>query len=319
MYKLSSDFRVAGLRFSGVSEATVTSSWDNLTDTATVTVPRFAWFEGKNVFAGEDARIRRGSPVSLGLGYDGRNHTRLEGYVRSVSADVPVRIECEDAMWQLKTTQVNKSWRTVTLRELLREVLPASVPFEAVNMGLGPFRITRASVAEVLQELRDTYTLRSFLRDGKLYVGLAYWPQLQRRHKIRWDVHVPAGGGSDLEWREADDVRVKLRVIVVKPDNSREEYDFGDADGELRTVHFYDVPAADVKARAEHELERLRYTGYRGVLEIFGEPFVQHGDIVELFDPRFTERGGAYLVKEVEARFGDGGYRQFLDLETRVS
>lgn len=319
MLKLASHVVIAGLQFNGVTSATVTSSWDNLTDTATLEFPRHSWFRGKRLFSGSDALIRRGSEVAIDLGYDNRLHAQFRGYVRSVSTGVPVMLECEDAMWLLKQTQINKSWRSVRLKELLSEILPPSFPFQAPDVSLGPFRIERASVAEVLKTLRETYTLKSFIREGKLYVGLAYWPELQKRHKIRFDVHVPAGGGDSLEWRERDDVRIKLKAIIMRPDNSKEEFEFGDPDGELRTLHFYDVPSSSVKAMAEEEIERLRYSGYRGDLEIFGEPRIQHGDIVELFDKFASERNGAYVVKAVYSTFGEGGFRQNLTLETRVS
>ena len=319
MLKLASHVVVAGLQFNGVTSATITSSWDQLTDTATLQFPRHAWFRGKRLFAGPNALIRRSNAVAIDLGYDNRLHPQFRGYVRSVSTGVPVSIECEDSMFLLKTTQINQSWRSVTLKELLTAILPPSIPFQAPDVNLGPFRIERASVAQVLEQIRKTYTLKSFFRDGKLYVGLAYPNPLQTRHKIYFDRHVPAGAGDGLEWRERDDVRIKLKAIIMRPDNSKEEFEFGDSDGELRTLHFYDVPASDVKGLAEAEMERLRYSGYRGDLEIFGEPNIQHGDIVELFDKFAPERNGAYLVKTVFKTFGEGGFRQNLTLETRVS
>jgi hypothetical protein len=182
---------------------------------------------------------------------------------------------------------------------------------------LGPFRVSKASPAQVLDELRNTYFLKSFFREGKLYVGLAYWASLQKTHKIRFDLHVPTDG-NNLEFVRKEDIKIKLVIIVISKDNSKNEYQYGDKEGEERTFHYFNITKAQADEYAKKEEERLRYDGYRGSLTIFGQPTFFHGDVADITDPVYPERDGKYLVKSVSTSFGTDGFRQTLELDTRV-
>lgn len=73
-----------------------------------------------------------------------------------------------------------------------------------------------------------------------------------------------------------------------------------------------------LKELAERELENFRYTGFRGSFTTFGEPFVNHGDKIELVDANIPDRNGLYIVEEVERTFGFNGYRQKIKIATKV-
>lgn len=317
MIRLTSDIKIGSYTFKGVVNVQVDSSWDTFTDTCKITVPRRLSWAGKNIATGTDPLIRKGDQVTVSLGYESRNDVIFEGYVVSISTKIPVEITCEDKMWKLKQSSFTKAYKSVRLRTLLEDMLRGDFQFEAPTVELGPFRISNASPAQVLSELRDTYFLKSFFRDGKLYVGLAYWASLQKTHKIYFDRHVPQDGNS-LDFVRKEDVKIKLKIVVIAKDNSKKEYEYGDKDGEERTFHYYSITKAQADQYGKTEIERLRYDGYRGSLTIFGQPAVRHGDVVELRDPVYPERDGSYLVKSVNTSFGTDGYRQTLELDTKV-
>jgi hypothetical protein len=267
------------------------------------------------VLPAHDPFLKKGMDITVNLGYDNRTHTAFKGYLNIINADIPVSIECEDEAWKLKRTSITKSYKDVDLKTLLKDLLPGLL-FKAPDVRLGPFRITKASPAQVLDEIRKTYFLHSFFRDGMLYVGFAYWPELQKTHKISFDRHVVE---HDLRYVKEEDTKIKLTIVTISPDNEKKQYEFGDLeDGEERTLYYYDKNAAEVKHIGEEEVKRLRYTGYRGSLTIFGEPFIQHGDIVELTDPFYPGREGSYFVKSIKRTFDENGYRQTLELDTKV-
>lgn len=316
MIRLSSKITIGKYVFNGATEVEIDSSWDELTDTAKITLPRRLSWQGQDIILGKDPVLKKGDKVTIELGYDDDNDLAFVGYVTSVMATIPAEIHCEDAMWLLKQKTITKSYKSVGLKKLLQDLLLKSdTPFEASAVELGPFRITRASVAKVLEKLRSTYMLKSFFRDGKLYCGFAYWPKLQKRHKLRFDLNVIE---NDLTYVRAEDVKIKLTIVVISKGNEKKEFQFGDEDGEQRTLHYYDITDKQAKAIGEEEIVRLRYDGYRGGLTTFGKPFINHGDVVDLVDPFFPDRDGSYLVKKVARSSGFGGYRQTIELDSKI-
>lgn len=315
MFRLSSDIRIGGYFIKGVHEIEVQSSWDELTDTCTLTFPRRVDWRGKSLASGSDPLLKRNDAAIVQLGYDDENVEVFQGYISKLTTDIPVVIECQDTAYLLKQTTITKSYKDVELSELLEAILPSQVPFSAPTVRLGQFRISNATPAKVLEYLRENYTLKSWFRGGRLYCGFAYVPELQRTHIIRFERNVVE---HSLEYLRQEDVKIKLKAISMKPDNTKIEYETGDEDGEQRTVYFYDVNEADLKKLANDEIERLRYEGYRGSLTTFLQPQINHGDVVDLRSAAYPERDGRYLVKSVTTNFGMNGGRQTLELDSKI-
>lgn len=316
MLRLTSNIEIDNLTFRGVTNAEVDSSWDNLTDKATLVFPRKVSWKGRELATGTNPILKRRQPVIVRLGYDDNNNEVFHGFVRDVSGEIPVRLECEDAIYLLKSGEVTRSYRSVSLNTLIGDVVGGLVPYKVVAAAeLGQFRISKATPAKVLEYIREHYFIRSWFRGGTLYVGLAVVPELQSERSLRFDRNVIQ---HSLEFRQKDDVRLLLKGIIMQPGNKKEEVEVGEKDGEQRTFHYYNITTAEAKKRLEAEAERLIYTGYRGSLTTFGAPFFQHGDLVNLFDPIYPDREGRYLVKRVRTTFGEGGYRQELEIESKA-
>jgi len=315
MIRLTSNITIGKYTFKGVVNVEVESGWDQLTSICKIEIPRRISWQGNPLIFGQDPILKKGDTVSVKLGYDDDNKEVFTGYLVRIGTGNPCIIECEDAMWKLKQNTFTKAYKKVTLKELLNDMLRGEIQFEAPDVDLGPFRISKASVAQVLDELKNSYFLKSFIREGKLYVGLAYWPKLQTEHNIHFTTHVVS---NDLEYVRKEDVKIKLRVIVISSDNTKQEYEYGDKDGEERTLTYYDITKAQADKTAGIEIERLRYDGYTGSITIFGAPQVRHGDALNLKDPFYPERDGRYLAKEVKTSFGMSGFRQVITLDSKI-
>jgi alpha-acetolactate decarboxylase len=99
------------------------------------------------------------------------------------------------------------------------------------------------------------------------------------------------------------------------PDNSKIEVEVGDSDGEQRTYHKYNISEVDMKQFLTAEIEQLKYDGYHGTITTSGQPFVRHGDAVEIKDEQLS-RSGTYLIKKVSFAVSvPGGYRRTLTLD----
>ena len=91
-------------------------------------------------------------------------------------------------------------------------------------------------------------------------------------------------------------------------------------EGEERTFYFYGVTdKAKLKEKALKKLKKLKYTGYRGSFKAFGEPYMEVGDKVRLFDPQWGRPSGDYLVKSVKFSGGKNGLRQDIELGIKIS
>ncbi len=315
MIRLSSNIVIGAYAWLGHMNVEVVSSWETLTDTCTITVPRRISWEGKELASGDNALVKREDQVLVELGYDDDNVETFRGYVRTINVDSPTTITCEDAAYLLKRGKFTKTYRDATLSDVLQDALGSILPYEAPAIRLGPFRISKATPAEVLQYLKEKYLIKSWIRDGKLYAGLAVWPDLQNTIKVNFSQNVVE---HSLDYQRAEDVKIKLTLINMTKGNEKQEYEFGDPDGEQRTLHYYDLNEADINAIGEEQIKRLRYSGYKGDITIYGKPLARHGDVADITDPVYPERSGRYLIKTVTTSHGVGGYRQVLELAEQV-
>ena len=118
----------------------------------------------------------------------------------------------------------------------------------------------------------------------------------------------------------ADNIFYKVVVKLMDENNNVTEYTYGDTDGSQRTFHLYwdtSKTKPDVEKFGKDQLDKLKYTGYKGSFVTFGEPYVTHGDIVKLTSDKMPERDGNYLVKEVKRGLGIGGSRQEIFIEQK--
>jgi hypothetical protein len=308
--------------FTSVVNCSITEDTDSLTDTCTIELPKKARWEGHPIGAGDNPPLKRGDKISVYLGYDDDLKVRFLGYIRRVSASVPVKLECEDGMFLLKLTPAQKKgFKEVSLDTLIKTLLEGTgIKYALIDktIALGPYRITRDTVAEELAELQKTVGLMAYFRrinnETMLYAGFTYpFDGRQKGHFIHGKNII----SNELEYRRAEDIKLKVKAISILPDNQRIEMEVGDKDGELRTAYKYNVNRNDLKVFATGELERFKYSGYQGSFETFGEPAVGKTDIAHV-EGEDGNRGD-YLIKKVEINFGTGGYRQKIALGPVIS
>ena len=306
--------RVGEYSFDFVNELELSSAWKNVTDTGFLRIPRKLLLRGESIAAGDNSLFKRGDSVEVSLGYYPELVSVFMGYVSDILPGSPFELRIEDSAFLFKQSSITKSYASITLKQLLEDLCP--IPFEALDADLGAFRITRANFAQVVRELKESYGLICWVRNGTLYAGLAYRPELMVEHVIDVQSQVI---GDDLIYQREEDIRVKVKAISIQPDNSRIEVEVGDPDGEERTLNYYNLTMADLIATAEREIPKLKYTGYRGTFATFGAPTIDHGDSVEIQDLKTPERAGSYLVDEVITSQGMAGFRQRVTLGPKLS
>lgn len=315
MLVLSSHITIGEWQFDYCVDVEIASDIGTLTDTCKITIPRKteSW-EGKKIAIGDDPVLKRGDAVTVKLGYDGVLKTRFIGYVKDIKAGMPVTILCEDSMYLLKKGKLTFSFPGGDIRTLLEKVLPAGMKYKTPadkSISVPQFRFTNVSPAKVLEELKSRMGIHSYFRiienEPVLYVGLAYWTDHRKTETFQFGFNII--DPYELVYKREEDIRLKAKAISWQRNNTKIETEVGDEDGEQRTIHAYNLNLIELQVYAKAELERFKYTGYRGSLITFGEPAVDKNDIINIVGNQYHP-DGKYLIKDVQIKFGTGGYRQ---------
>jgi hypothetical protein len=306
--------------FPYIHKVTIDKSYDVQTQIAEIVMPRNLNIDnGTNLYAGNEPMIMRGDKVKIEAGYYPNLETLFEGYVARVGSDIPTTIKCEDEMFILKQDigpNVTLP-ETATLKQLLNKCeISTKYEVESIEAGLGKFRVKQATKAWVLQSLRNIYGMFSFFIGKKLYVGLASWG----RGKEVTFLFEKQMIDHNLQYLRAEDVRIQIKGILIKSNNTRLEKNYGDKiNGDLRTVFQYGGTEADLDKTCERFLINAQYTGYHGSFETFLEPRTEAGDHAIIRSYKYPERDGTYLVKSVKTTFGVNGGRQNIELERKLA
>ena len=313
------------LYFPAMKEVEINETFDDLTNTALVTLPRNVKFEDRNIYEGADPLIRRGDRIKLSAGYYPNKDVRFDGYISKIDNNVPIVLRCEDKMWAVKQVICpNMSLTDISLRDLIDLIFDSysyarkeDIEIKVLdNYNIPSIRINEASIGVILKKLRDEFGTYAFFKNDILYVGLAYYPDLAKEQTFLFEKSIIE---SELEYLKKEDVKIKVKGILIKDDNTREEISVGDADGDLRTVFQCGGTVDDLKRTINAFLEQLNYTGYYGSFTTFLEPKVSHGDYAILNSYKYPERKGKYLIKSVTTSFGISGGRQQIELERRIA
>lgn len=326
MIRLSSNITIGTAVFDFVNSVEIVSTWENFTDTAKIIVPaKIRYYkDGRYVnpiLTGDNALWKRGDQVEINLGYDDTNDHRFSGFVTRFHPKRPLEFECQDKMWTLKQVNIPKYTKTVTLKQLLTDILPAGIDFQADDIYLGKFRITKATVVEVLNYIKKAYGLSAYFQDGKLYTGFAYklGSQIDSQNIYEFTRYSNIIDDSNLDYIREDDINLRVTAVSIQDDNTKKEVTVGDDLGEQRTIYAYNVDTTTLTKLANEALEKFKYEGYRGSFTTFLQPYVKHGQAVKLVDPEIPERTGTYLVRQVTTKFGMDGGRQEIFLDRRIS
>lgn len=301
------------------------------------------------ITVGSNNVFRSGQLAAIEAGYYPNSSVIFEGYVKSVKPGYEVELELEDAAYLLKRYPVSRTWKAAKLKtvvtelmQITAEAIQADGTLDAeirssflsgisrvgsgivVDAGLGDFKVTNATAAQVLDQIRTTYGISSYFRGFNLYVGLPYIQAFSSSERRGVKVTTGTGGnwlpGDSLVYQRADEQRIKVVVKSLQPDNSVIEVEAGDSFGNTKTIFvFGETDLKKLKKIGDDSVIGLKYEGYRGEVSTFGRPTVRHGDLIQLFDYRFPDdRTGLYYIQAVETSTGFAGYRQRITLGSRA-
>lgn len=323
MFVIGFEAIIGGKRFTRLHRVEIHDSIKTLGKSARLMLPSSSRLERKGAFISEVELAKTfqvGDEVVINFGYDGIKHEEFRGYLRKIKPTTPLEIECEDEVYNLRRKTMQKSFRNTTLKNIIEYVLEGTgiqVVNDVPKVNFRTFVIKRVNAAQVIEKLRKEYGLTIYFRAQKsLVIGLASETDgTIVKYVVGRNVI-----SHDLEWESEENVRLKVKAVLVGKDNTFTTKEVGEADGEQRTIFFYNLATGDnLEQRAQEELLKYRYSGYRGSLTGFLLPVCRIGNTVRLIDENFDNQEGDYLVEEVKTSLSDRGGRRQVKLGLKLN
>jgi hypothetical protein len=326
MFVLTSKIEVASkkngnISWSGVNDLRIKRSIGSYVDTCVIKLPTTAILNSNSTLTEQAVyAFNAGDPITVNLGYNNELQKEFKGFVSKVGFSTPVEIECEGYSYLLKKKNINKSWKTTTLREVCEYItngtaikLSDAIP----EMKLTNYKVHNATATKVLEYLIDQYKLVAYFNFDELYVGLE---ELAPAGNVGYALGYNTADSSSLKYQHEDEVRMKIVAKTTKKDGNKQKYSIGDADGSVKEIIVKNSDSIDqIKKSAKDYLARYKYTGFTGNFTAFLQPFASIGYSCKIIDQRYQERSGTYFLYSIEVTFGMNGARRICELTKKLN
>lgn len=317
--------QIGSLVFNSVESVMRHKSIYKFTETATIKLPKKIRFKsnGRSTSMYAPTKtikdyIKTGDKVIISMGYDQFLLKRFEGYVVSIEPSIPIVIECEDEMYKLKRKEVNVSMENASIKKIVEAIAP-EYKLDVLDAEIGSFSEKKTTAVKVLQILKKRYGLYSFFIDKKLIVGKPYTNTEINDLPVKSFDFAKNIISSNLKYKSADDVKLKVKAVSINPDNTKIEAEVGDVGGDVRTFHYFDIPTIEeLKKIATIDLEKFKIDGYEGAIVGFGFPIVEPGQKIRITDTGYEKRDSIHYVEEITESI-DKGYRLKQKVGRKVS
>lgn len=309
----------------GVNNVSGKRSTKEIIDTAIIKIPGIGRITGKDTLPTtsiETSKLfQEGDKVNIMLGYNNDNRQEFKGFVRRVTPSIPVTIECEGYAWLLRRKRVLKSWKSVKLKEFLKELVADTEitlsPF-IPDLTLKNLTINHANALKSLEYVRDQLHLTVCFQFDVLYVGLQQGiPGSRVKFRLGWNTI----RDDKLKYRLASDTKVLVRLVTGKGKKAKRTLiEIGDKDGSLIERQIPNIDeAGDLNKIANDILIQAKYTGFEGDITAFLQPYCQPFDVAVIIDRMYNERGGNYFVEGIEFDFGMSGAKRKVHIGRSLS
>lgn len=309
---------VGNIYFDDITSVEVTESVKELSNTATVTMPRFyKQLDGKYPLD----YMKAGDKVKIEFGYEETGiFSEFEGYLRQVSADIPLVLTC-DQLYPLRQNNFVKSYRAVTLKQLLQDITKGTfiTKVDCPDVNMGKYIINNSSTYQVLDKIKEQYGFYAKINGSLLHVGFAWdWrPGFTAKHIYNVRSNVKQ---NELVYKTKDEFNVRVRVKIRNKKSEEAYIEVGskDTDATVHTIEYAADSPQLAKEIAEARLKKSVYTGYTGSVTGFGLVLTGAGDSLTIIDKLEPYREGTYLIEKVVKTYSPSGISRKNDLAFKI-
>ncbi|MDR3326906.1 MAG: hypothetical protein LBT04_02040 [Prevotellaceae bacterium] len=321
------------ISFDYCNQIEIKTSCKNLTDTATVKVPRKFFWKEKPL----TDFITQGNPITISIGYEEYViETLFKGYIKSIENNTPVVINCENEMWNFKKITVPaEKIKKFDLKKYI-EKYSAGIKVDITeNLSFGSLDITNGmSLAQALDKIMQTYPyLLGYFQDGifKGVLSTKRWLTAPKPTVFDPERNIVS---DSLKYTIAEDVKICMKAVSIQRDNTqltavapsraftvktdkngKKTYTVKSGWEQRQEFCPQCTTQAEVQAYAEKRATEWLTDKMEGTITAFGVPLVRKGGLVQLKDANRAERNNRkFVIDGVDYTFGTGGYRQIITL-----
>jgi hypothetical protein len=298
------------VRFERCQSIHIEKSVQELTSTAKIELPRefrnavnesgqSVELQGKSILD----YIKRKDSIKIAFGYDGDYFTEFQGYIDKIGADIPLILECQDEMFQLKQSpKVTKSIKSEKLIDILNAVVPEKYTIVCDgDYKIGKWVIQNATAYEVLEELKEKAGIRAWFSNPEtLNVGMLVDFKPQSTHKLNFSQNIRRG--SDIKFERKESKPLFLTVESKQKTGEVIQVTAGEKGGNEKNVKLWpNMTKSELQTWAQKQLESSSFDGFEGTVDTWCYPRIQPGDSVDLARPFYPDRhqDGKYFVEAV--------------------
>lgn len=248
--------------------------------------------------------MKRGDAIKIEFGYDGDLQTEFEGYVTKVGAEMPLLLDCEDEMFQLKKApRITKFIKSGKLIDTLKAVVPSKYKIEITgDYEISNWLIEDATPYNVLEQLIEKIPfLRFYFKSPTtLCAGAKVDFKAENVHKYNFNENVRRG--SSLKFDNKADSPF---FATAKSKQSKGKYliaTYGEKGGNEKTVTFDSgLTQAQLDKYAGTMYRSEKNDGFTGTLDGWCYPRTKPGDSAQLYRPFYKDRhqDGRYFIDTV--------------------
>lgn len=313
------EIRIGEFTLKGIDSVSVESSIDLLSDQCVIILPGSAYNQALLI---ED-KIKRGDKVTVKLGYNNDLKTEFTGYLRTISADSPMRLECEDGAFLFRKPVKDRRFKKVTAITVLRYVvsqvnaqLPKEQRFRFVTNISGlqykEFTLLGANGLQALEKIKEDMHINIYCRTSSEGINELHCHMLysEKRGEVKYDFSRNIEDSDNLKYVRKEDV--KLRVVVEGRTKKKQiKAEVGEKGANTFTLKRPGISTfKTLSLIAKQTLLARSYDGYQGAIRGWLIPFVQIGCSAKIVDTEYKEREGSYFVNGVKTSFSrEGGVR----------
>lgn len=302
MYNISweIEFKTDGKVFSleTVEAIEIECNVDNLTDTAIITLPETIL----NQVLDLEKDIKRGSQITIRLGYDGNLETEFIGYVLELPvSDDALKIKCEDALFLYRKSVKDIELKPTSLKEIAenitRQVDNSFTVICDFDISYEKFVIHQATGFDVLKKLAEETKANIYFNTEKKELHI-HAPYIEKAGEVVYSMQDNIEKSS-LEFKRAIDKKVEITVERTNSKGKIESYTTGTTGGDKITLKVGSVASSDLKKIADAELIRRSSDSYEGAIDTWLIPFVKPTFSAWFQDEDYPEKNANYYVTAV--------------------
>ena len=357
---LCSDITIGTFRFAGVNEVRVKRSMHSYVDTAYIKVPSICKIvQGKRksaVVKTTANMFNDGDPVTINLGYlngntgvaaqivsgsatpiiaGGKNNglcTVFQGFVRRRDMGMPLEIECEGYVRQMRLNMSQNGFYESTSASALLKLISKACPditvqvtndLPLLNMTLN--EANGADICDKIKELSQGCLSIFFINPTTLWCGLTYTPYVNNTDPFdlgqvsyRLGYNVVKDNSLKERTTEGEPVQVifngTLATGVKITTASQAKYQGRKEKAMINNIG--DVPT--LQSLANEKQYQMNYAGYEGSINAFLQPYCAPGWKANIIDDRYPERNGVYMIEATDITYGQKGARIKVEIGPKI-